>query len=142
MLSPKKFKHRKQHKGRIHGNAKGGATLAFGAYGLKALTPDRITARQIEAARRAITRHLRRQGKVWIRIFPDVPVTSKPLEVRQGKGKGSPEYWACRVKPGRVMFELDGVSEEMAREAFALAAMKLPIKTRFISRVGMTEEAA
>ena len=142
MLSPKKLKHRKQHKGRIHGNAKGGATLAFGAYGLKALTPDRITARQIEAARRAITRHLRRQGKVWIRIFPDVPVTSKPLEVRQGKGKGSPEYWACRVKPGRVMFELDGVSEEMAREAFALAAMKLPIKTRFISRVGMTEEAA
>ena len=116
--------------------------MAFGAYGLKALTPDRITARQIEAARRAITRHLRRQGKVWIRIFPDVPVTSKPLEVRQGKGKGSPEYWACRVKPGRVMFELDGVSEEMAREAFALAAMKLPIKTRFISRVGMTEEAA
>ncbi|MEZ5814754.1 MAG: 50S ribosomal protein L16 [Alphaproteobacteria bacterium] len=142
MLSPKKFKHRKQHKGRIHGNAKGGSTLAFGAYGLKALTPDRITARQIEAARRAITRHIKRQGKVWIRIFPDVPVTSKPLEVRQGKGKGSPEYWAARVKPGRIMFELDGVPADVAREAFALAAMKLPVKTRFISRVGATEEAA
>tara|TARA_B100002003_G_scaffold160930_1_gene149432 strand:+ start:236 stop:655 length:420 start_codon:yes stop_codon:yes gene_type:complete len=136
MLAPKKFKHRKQHKGRIHGNAKGGTTLNFGAYGLKALTPDRITARQIEAARRAITRHLRRQGKVWIRIFPDVPVTSKPLEVRQGKGKGSPEYWAARVKPGRIMFELDGVSPELAREAFDLAAMKLPIKTKFVTRVG------
>lgn len=142
MLSPKKFKHRKQHKGRIHGNAKGGATLAFGAYGLKALTPDRVTARQIEAARRAITRHLRRQGKVWIRIFPDVPVTSKPLEVRQGKGKGSPDYWAARVKPGRVMFELDGVSQELAREALALAAMKLPVKTKFVSRVGAEQEAA
>jgi large subunit ribosomal protein L16 len=136
MLSPKKFKHRKQHKGRIHGNAKGGTSLNFGAYGLKALTPDRITARQIEAARRAITRHLRRQGKVWIRIFPDVPVTAKPLEVRQGKGKGSPEYWAARVKPGRIMFELDGVSPELAREAFDLAAMKLPIKTKFVTRVG------
>ncbi len=136
MLSPKKFKHRKQHKGRIHGNAKGGTSLSFGAYGLKALTPDRITARQIEAARRAITRHLRRQGKVWIRIFPDVPVTAKPLEVRQGKGKGSPEYWAARVKPGRIMFELDGVSPELAREAFDLAAMKLPIKTKFVTRVG------
>ena len=142
MLSPKKFKFRKQHKGRIHGNAKGGAQLSFGAYGLKALTPDRITARQIEAARRAITRHLRRQGKVWIRIFPDVPVTSKPLEVRQGKGKGSPEYWAARVKPGRIMFELDGVPEELAREAFALASMKLPIKTKFVSRVGAIKEAA
>lgn len=136
MLSPKKFKHRKQHKGRIHGNAKGGTTLNFGAYGLKALTPDRVTARQIEAARRAITRHLRRQGKVWIRIFPDVPVTAKPLEVRQGKGKGSPEYWAARVKPGRIMFELDGVSPELAREAFDLAAMKLPVKTKFVQRVG------
>ena len=134
MLSPKKFKHRKQHKGRIHGNAKGGTSLDFGAYGLKALTPDRVTARQIEAARRAVTRHLRRQGKLWIRIFPDVPVTAKPLEVRQGKGKGSVDYWACRVKPGRVMFELDGVSEELAREAFALAAMKLPIKTKFVKR--------
>lgn len=142
MLSPKKFKHRKQHKGRIHGNAKGGSTLAFGAYGLKALTPDRVTARQIEAARRAITRHLRRQGKVWIRIFPDVPVTAKPLEVRQGKGKGSVDYWACRVKPGRIMFELDGVSQELAREAFALAAMKLSVKTRFVTRVGAEQEAA
>ena len=142
MLSPKKFKHRKQHKGRIHGMAKGGSTLAFGAYGLKALTPDRVTARQIEAARRAITRHLRRQGKLWIRIFPDVPVTAKPLEVRQGKGKGSPEYWACRVKPGRVMFELDGVPQDIAREAMALAAMKLPVKTKFVTRVGSQEEAA
>ena len=142
MLSPKKFKHRKQHKGRIHGLAKGGSSLAFGAYGLKALTPDRVTARQIEAARRAITRHIKRQGKVWIRIFPDVPVTSKPLEVRQGKGKGSPEYWAARVKPGRIMFELDGVPREVAQEAFALAAMKLPVKTKFITRVGAQEEAA
>lgn len=141
MLSPKKFKHRKQHKGRIRGQAKGGTYIAFGNYGLKALTPNRITARQIEAARRAITRHLRRQGKVFIRIFPDVPVTKKPLEVRQGKGKGSPEYWACRVKPGRIMFELEGVSEEMAREAFDLAAMKLPVKTKFVYRVG-AEEAA
>lgn len=136
MLAPKKFKHRKQHKGRIHGNAKGGTSLNFGAYGLKALTPNRVTARQIEAARRAITRHLRRQGKVFIRIFPDVPVTSKPLEVRQGKGKGSVDYWAARVKPGRIMFELDGVSAELAREAFDLAAMKLPVKTKFVSRVG------
>ena len=142
MLSPKKFKHRKQHKGRIHGNARSGTTLAFGAYGLKALQPDRITSRQIEAARRAVTRHLRRQGKLWIRIFPDVPVTAKPLEVRQGKGKGSVDYWAARVKPGRIMFELDGVSEEMAREAFDLAAMKLPIKTKFIARIGAQEEAA
>ena len=142
MLSPKKFKHRKQHKGRIHGNAKGGFSLAFGAYGLKALTPDRVTARQIEAARRAITRHIKRQGKVWIRIFPDVPVTSKPLEVRQGKGKGSPEYWAARVKPGRIMFEMDGVPEDLAREALALAAMKLPVKTKFVARVGMKKEAA
>ncbi len=142
MLSPKKFKHRKQFKGRIHGNAKGGATLAFGAYGLKAQSPDRITARQIEAARRAITRRMKRQGKVWIRIFPDVPVTAKPLEVRQGKGKGSPEYWAARVKPGRIMFEIDGVSEEVARAAFDLAAMKLPLKTKFVKRVGVIEEAA
>ena len=142
MLSPKKFKHRKQHKGRIHGNAKGGTSLAFGAYGLKALEPERITARQIEAARRAITRHMKRQGKVWIRIFPDVPVSKKPLEVRQGKGKGSPEYWAARVKPGRIMFELDGVSPQLAREALSLAAMKLPIKTKFVARVGAMEEAA
>jgi large subunit ribosomal protein L16 len=144
MLSPKKFKHRKQFKGRIHGNAKGGSTLAFGAYGLKALEPDRVTARQIEAARRAITRHLKRQGKVWIRIFPDVPVTKKPLEVRQGKGKGSVEFWAARVKPGRVMFEVDGVPMEIAREAMDLAAMKLPIKTKFVKRIGVAskEEAA
>ena len=142
MLSPKKFKHRKQFKGRIHGIAKGGTTLSFGAYGLKALQPERVTARQIEAARRAISRAMKRQGKVWIRIFPDVPVTSKPLEVRQGKGKGSPEYWAARVKPGRVMFEIDGVSEEVARNALDLAAMKLPIKTKFIKRIGVTEEAA
>ncbi|NCO04116.1 MAG: 50S ribosomal protein L16 [Alphaproteobacteria bacterium] len=136
MLQPKKTKFRKAHKGRIHGNAKGGTTLCFGAYGLKAMSPDRITARQIEAARRAISRHLRRQGKVFIRIFPDVPVSKKPLEVRQGKGKGSVEFWAARVKPGRIMFELDGVTREMAQEAFELAAMKLPIKTKFVSRVG------
>ena len=142
MLSPKKFKYRKQHKGRIHGMAKGGTNLDFGAYGLKALTPDRVTSRQIEAARRAITRHLRRQGKLWIRIFPDVPVTAKPLEVRQGKGKGSVDYWAARVKPGRIMFELDGVSEELAREAFSLAAMKLPVKTKFVARIGADKEAA
>lgn len=139
MLAPKKFKHRKQHKGRIHGNAKGGTTLSFGAYGLKATSPNRVTSRQIEAARRAITRHLRRQGKVWIRIFPDVPVTKKPLEVRQGKGKGSVDYWAARVKPGRVMFELDGVPEKLAREAFDLAKMKLPVKTKFVARVGGSE---
>jgi large subunit ribosomal protein L16 len=136
MLSPKKTKFRKAHKGRIHGIAKSGATLAFGAYGLKALEPDRITARQIEAARRAITRAMKRQGKVWIRIFPDVPVSKKPLEVRMGSGKGSPEFWAARVRPGRIMFELDGVTEATAREALSLAAMKLPIKTKFIIRVG------
>lgn len=136
MLAPKKFKHRKQFKGRIHGNAKGGTSLNFGTCGLKALSPNRITARQIEAARRAITRHIKRQGKVFIRIFPDVPVTAKPLEVRQGKGKGSPEYWAARVKPGRIMFELDGVPLDLAREAMDLAAMKLPLKTKFITRVG------
>lgn len=142
MLAPKKFKHRKQFKGRIHGNAKGGSQLAYGAYGLKALSPERITARQIEAARRAITRHLKRQGKVWIRVFPDVPVTKKPLEVRQGKGKGSVEFWACRVKPGRIMFEIDGVSGEIAREAMDLAAMKLPVRTKFVKRIGMTNEEA
>ncbi|HRQ60640.1 MAG TPA: 50S ribosomal protein L16 [Alphaproteobacteria bacterium] len=136
MLSPKKFKFRKQHKGRIHGNAKGGTELNFGAYGLKALSPNRITARQIEAARRAITRHLKRQGKVFIRIFPDVPVSKKPLEVRMGSGKGSPEFWAARVKPGRIMFEVEGVPAQLAREAFDLAAMKLPVKTKFVSRVG------
>lgn len=136
MLAPKKFKFRKQHKGRIHGNAKGGTTVAFGAFGLKALSPERVTSRQIEAARRAITRHIRRQGKVWIRVFPDVPVSKKPLEVRQGKGKGSVDHWAVRIKPGRVMFELDGVPEELAREAFDLAAMKLPVKTKFLKRIG------
>lgn len=139
MLSPKKTKFRKAHKGRIHGNAKGGTQLNFGSCGLKALTPNRITARQIEAARRAITRHLRRQGKVYIRIFPDVPVSKKPLEVRQGKGKGSVEYWAARVKPGRIMFELDGVPHDIAREAFDLAAMKLPVKTKFVTRVGAND---
>ena len=136
MLLPKKTKYRKAHKGRIHGNAKGGTTLNFGSIGLKAMGPDRITARQIEAARRAITRHIRRQGKVFIRIFPDVPVSKKPLEVRQGKGKGSVEYWACRVKPGRIMFELDGVDPTLAREALALASEKLPIKTKIVTRVG------
>ncbi len=136
MLSPKKTKYRKAHKGRIHGVAKGGATLAFGAFGLKALEPDRITARQIEAARRAITRHIKRQGKVWIRVFPDVPVSKKPLEVRMGSGKGSPEWWAARVKPGRILFEMDGVPELLARESFALGAAKLPIKTKFVKRLG------
>jgi large subunit ribosomal protein L16 len=136
MLSPKRTKYRKAHKGRIHGNAKGGTQLNFGAFGLKATTPNRVTSRQIEAARRAITRHIRRAGRVWIRIFPDVPVSSKPAEVRRGKGKGSPEFWVCRVKPGRIMFELDGVPRELAEEAFRLASMKLPVDTRFIARVG------
>ena len=140
MLSPKKTKYRKAHKGRIHGLAKGGTALNFGTYGLKALTPDRVTARQIEAARRAITRHCRRQGKLWIRIFPDLPVTAKPAEVRQGKGKGSVDYWACRVKPGRIMFELEGVSPELARGAFERAAAKLSVKTKIVTRFG--EEAA
>jgi len=135
MLQPKRTKFRKQFKGRIHGNAKGGTELNFGAYGLKAVEPERITARQIEAARRAIPRHMRRAGRVWIRIFPDLPVTSKPTEVRMGKGKGSVDFWAARVAPGRVMFELDGVSEEVAREALRLGAAKLPIKTRFIQRI-------
>ena len=134
MLQPKRTKHRKMHKGRIHGLAKGGSDLNFGTYGLKALEPERITARQIEAARRAMTRQMKRQGRVWIRIFPDLPVTSKPIEVRMGKGKGSVDFWACKVKPGRVMFEIDGVPEPIAREALRLAAMKLPIKTRTIVR--------
>ena len=134
MLSPKKTKFRKAHKGRIHGNAKGGTVLNFGSFGMKALQPNRITARQIEAARRAITRHIKRQGRVWIRVFPDVPVSKKPTEVRMGKGKGTPEFWACRIKPGRVMFELDGVPENLAREAFNLASAKMPLKTKFISR--------
>ncbi len=135
MLSPKRLKFRKQHKGRIHGLTKGGAELSFGSYGLKALTPDRITARQIEAARRAITREMKRAGRVWIRIFPDVPVSDKPAEVRMGKGKGSIEYWCARVKPGRIMFEIDGVDEETARVAFALGAAKLPIKTKFVKKL-------
>jgi len=136
MLQPKRTKFRKAHKGRIHGDAKGGTSLNFGAYGLKAMEPARITARQIEAARRAITRHMKRIGKVWILIFPDVPVSRKPAEVRMGSGKGTPEYWVCRVHPGRIMFELDGVSKELANEAFTLAAAKLPIKTRMVSRLG------
>jgi large subunit ribosomal protein L16 len=135
MLQPKRTKFRKAFKGRIHGVAKGGTDLNFGAFGLKALEPERVTARQIEAARRAITRQMKRQGRVWIRVFPDVPVSSKPTEVRMGKGKGSPEYWACRVKPGRIMFELDGVPEDVAREALRLGAAKLPIKTRFVQRI-------
>ena len=136
MLSPKRTKFRKAHKGRIHGLAKGGAQLNFGSYGLKAVTPERVTARQIEAARRAITRHLRRAGRVWIRIFPDVPVSSKPAEVRRGKGKGSPEFWVARVKPGRIMFEIDGVPWNLAKEAFTLAAAKLPLDTRIVRRLG------
>ena len=134
MLSPKRLKFHKQHKGRIHGLAKGGSELSFGSFGLKALTPDRVTARQIEAARRAIVRHMKRQGRFWLRMFPDVPVSKKPPEVRQGKGKGNPEFWVCRIKPGRIMFEVDGITEEIAREAFTLASAKLPIKTKFIAR--------
>ena len=141
MLQPARTKYRKAHKGRIHGNAKSGYTLNFGAFGLKAMEPCRMTARQIEAARRTITRELKRVGRVWIRIFPDVPVSQKPAEVRMGSGKGSPEFWVCRVKPGRIMFELDGVAAETAREAFALAAAKLPVGTRFVARAG-EEEAA
>ena len=139
MLQPKRTKFRKAHKGRIHGNAKGGTELNFGAYGLKAMEPERITARQIEAARRAITRAMKRQGRVWIRMFPDIPVSKKPAEVRMGSGKGSPEFWACRVKPGRVMFEVDGVSSVTAKEALGLAAAKLPIKTKFVTRLGHVE---
>src|ERR1700749_5111480 len=136
MLQPKRTKFRKAFKGRIHGDAKGGATLNFGAFGLKAMEPDRITARQIEAARRAITRAMRRAGRVWIRVFPDVPVSTKPAEVRMGSGKGSPEFWVCRVKRGRIMFEIDGVAPELARDALALGAAKLPIRTKFVSRIG------
>ena len=134
MHHPKRTKHRKLHKGRIRGLAKGGSDLNFGSFGLKATEPERITARQIEAARRAMTRQMKRQGRVWIRIFPDTPVTSKPVEVRMGKGKGSIDFWACKVKPGRVLFEIDGVAEVVAREALRLAAMKLPIKTRIVVR--------
>ena len=136
MLSPKRTKFRKAHKGRIHGLAKGGTTLNFGAYGLKALEPERVTARQIEASRRAITRAMKRAGRVWIRIFPDVPVSTKPAEVRMGSGKGSPEFWVARVKPGRIMFEIEGVPPDVARQALALGAAKLPIKTKFVNRVG------
>jgi large subunit ribosomal protein L16 len=136
MLQPKRTKFRKQFKGRIHGKAKSGTTLTFGAYGLKSQEPERITARQIEAARRAITRHMKRSGRVWIRIFPDVPVTAKPTEVRMGKGKGAPEFWCARVKPGKIMFEIDGVPEDVAREALRLGAAKLPVKTRFVARIG------
>ena len=135
MLQPIRTKFRKAHKGRIHGNATSAAELAFGQYGLKAVEPERITARQIEAARRALTRHMKRSGRVWIRIFPDVPVSKKPLEVRMGSGKGTPELWVCRVKPGRILFELDGVSVAMAKESLALAAAKLPVKTRFVERI-------
>ena len=136
MLQPKRTKFRKMFKGRIKGVAKGGTELNFGTYGLKALQPERVTSRQIEATRRAITRHMKRQGRVWIRIFPDVPVTKKPTEVRMGKGKGSVEFWAAKVKPGRVMFEIDGVSDAVAREALTLGAAKLPVKTRIVRRLG------
>ena len=136
MLQPKKTKYRKAHKGRIRGKAKGGTTLNFGSYGLKALTAERVTSRQIEAARRAITRHMKRAGKVWIRIFPDVPVSKKPTEVRMGKGKGTPEYWAARVKPGRIMFEIDGVPSDIAHTALNLGSSKLPLQTKIIKRPG------
>ena len=135
MMQPKKTKFRKAHKGRIHGTATSGATLSFGQFGLKAMEPERVTARQIEAARRALTRHMKRAGRVWIRVFPDVPVSKKPLEVRMGSGKGAPELWVVRVKPGRILFEIDGVPLTIARESLALAAAKLPIKTRFIERI-------
>src|SRR5215208_2615305 len=135
MLQPKRTKFRKAHKGRIKGLASSGVELAFGQFGLKALEPERVTARQIEAARRALTRHMKRAGRVWIRIFPDVPVSKKPLEVRMGSGKGTPELWVCRIKPGRILFEIDGVTNQTAREALDLAAAKLPIKTRFVARI-------
>jgi len=135
MLSPKRTKFRKAHKGRIHGAAKGGTALNFGSHGLKAIEPERVTARQIEAARRAITRHMKRAGRVWIRVFPDLPVSSKPAEVRMGKGKGSPDFWAARVHPGRIMFELDGVADDVAEEALRLGAAKLPVKTRIVKRI-------
>ena len=135
MMQPKKTRFRKAFKGRIRGNAKGGFSLNFGEFGLKALEPERVSARQIEAARRALTRHMKRAGRVWIRVFPDLPVSKKPIEVRMGKGKGAPELWVARVAPGRIMFEVDGVPETVAREAFLLAAAKLPIKTRFVQRI-------
>ena len=136
MLQPKRTKFRKAHKGRIHGLAKGGTKLNFGSFGLKAVQPERVTARQIEAARRAITRHMKRAGKVWIRIFPDVPVSKKPTEVRMGKGKGTPEYWAAKVKPGRIMFEIDGVPSDIAHTALNLGSSKLPLQTKIITRPG------
>ena len=136
MLQPSRTKFRKAHKGRIKGVATSATNLDFGEYGLKAMEPDRLTARQIEAARRALTRHMKRAGRVWIRMYPDVPVSKKPLEVRMGSGKGAPEFWVARVKPGRILFEVDGVSQQVAREALTLAAAKLPIKTRFVARVG------
>ena len=142
MLSPKRVKFRKQHKGRTHGLAKGGAELSFGSYGLKALSPERVTARQIEAARRAITREMKRAGRLWIRIFPDVPVSDKPAEVRMGKGKGAPEFWVARVKPGRIMFEIADVDEELARKAFALGAAKLPVKSKFVKRLNSDQGEA
>ena len=142
MLQPKRTKFRKAFKGRIHGVAKGGFELNFGQFGLKALEPERITARQIEAARRAMTRHMKRAGRVWIRIFPDVPVTDKPAEVRMGKGKGSVEYWAARVHPGRIMFEIDGVPDDVAREALRLGAAKLPVRTRIVARIDAAVEHA
>jgi large subunit ribosomal protein L16 len=135
MLSPKKTKYRKQFKGRIHGVAKGGFSLNFGAYGLKAMEPERVTARQIEAARRAITRQMKRQGRVWIRVFPDLPVSDKPAEVRMGKGKGAVEYWAARVHPGRILFEIDGVADDVARQSLLLGAAKLPIRTKIVTRL-------
>ena len=134
MLQPKRTKFRKAHKGRLKGKAKGGYTVSFGKFGLKAQTAERVTARQIEAARRAMTRHIKRGGKIWIRVFPDKPITKKPLEVRQGKGKGNVEYWVCQIQPGRILYEMEGVSEEVAREAFRLAAAKLPFATTFVSR--------
>jgi len=136
MLQPKRTKFRKAHKGRIKGEAKGGFILTFGSYGLKAVQPERITARQIEATRRAITRHMKRAGRVWIRVFPDLPVSKKPTEVRMGKGKGSPEYWVAKIRPGRIIFEIDGVADDVAREALRLGAAKLPVKTRIITRPG------
>jgi large subunit ribosomal protein L16 len=135
MLQPKRTKYRKAFKGRIHGTATSAAELTFGSFGLRALEPERVTARQIEAARRAITREMKRAGRVWIRVFPDVPVSKKPTEVRMGKGKGTPEFWAARVKPGRIMFEIDGVSAELAKEALRLGAAKLPVRTRFVQRI-------
>jgi large subunit ribosomal protein L16 len=136
MLQPKNPRYRKAHKGRIHGKAKGGTTLNFGSFGLKSMEPGRVTAREIEACRRAITRHIKRTGRLWIRVFPDVPVSTKPAEVRMGSGKGNPEYWVCRIKPGRIMFELDGVNQALAGEAFALGAAKLSVKTRVVARIG------